>query len=50
MVVCLELVHIDRWIGWLNYNLRLKHILREVLGDFIDVQTNYYIQLSRQLN
>ena len=43
MVVGLELVHIDSGIGWLNDYLGLKHILREVLGDFIDVQTHYDI-------
>jgi hypothetical protein len=49
MVVGLELVHIDCGVGWLNYNLGLKHILWEVLGDFIDVQTHNDIQLFRQL-
>ena len=31
MVVGLELVHIDCGVGWLNYHLGLKHILREIL-------------------
>lgn len=50
MVVGLELVHVDCGVGWLNNHLGLKHFLREVLGDFIDVQTHYDVQLFRQLN
>ena len=50
VIICLELVHIYSRIGRLNYHLGLQHVLREVLGDFIYVQTHYDVQLSRQLN